>query len=157
VDSVKAAVGAKWSVSVPTPCQLPSKAGVIVGSEEPGATGAENVIVMSGTPLIPVAPLAGVADRSWSGATEGCADALAPGLAAAAAGCGPRVNATQTPAASTSTITAVTAAIRPRALVSVDTEVSLKPVPRAADGGRSPKGSLPNAQGTRASDFRWRA
>src|SRR5215831_18616209 len=120
----KAALATKCRVSVPAPCQLPARLGVIVGRGESAATGAENVLVMSGTPLTPVAPLAGVADTSWSGLTEGCAEALALGPAAATAGCaGPRVSATQTPAASTSTIAPLMAAIRARALVSVDTEV----------------------------------
>jgi hypothetical protein len=83
---LNAALGSKRSVSVPTPCQLPATLGVIVGSGESAATGAENVIVMLGTPLTSVAPLAGVAETSWSWPTEGRADALAPGLAAAAAG-----------------------------------------------------------------------
>ena len=84
----KPLVGTNCSVLVPVPCQLPATAGLIVGSGELAASGAENWILMSVVPLTPAAPLAGVSETSSSGPDGTCDDGLpvAAGLVLGAAG-----------------------------------------------------------------------
>src|SRR5215469_4539683 len=67
-------VGTNSSVLVPVPCQLPARRGLIVGSGDVAATGAENWILIGGRPFTPWAPLAGVSDKSSSGAATVDAD-----------------------------------------------------------------------------------
>src|SRR5215469_7779922 len=75
-----AAVGRNCSVLVPVPCQLPAMRGLIVGSGEPAAIGAENWILMAGTPFTPRVSLAGVSETSWSGAAVADGWPVPPGL-----------------------------------------------------------------------------
>ena len=66
---------------MPVPCQLPATCGLISGSGELAASGAENWTLMSVAPLTPVALLAGVSETSCSGPDGTCDDGLALRLA----------------------------------------------------------------------------
>ena len=77
----KPLVGTNSRVLVPVPCQLPATLGLIVGSGESAASGAENWTLMAVVPVTPLAPAAGVSDTSCSGPLGTCDDALALGSA----------------------------------------------------------------------------